>query len=96
MGCSFIWRFIIYFVGRCLFFWFVYEVCVCLVDWTMVLVVEFLVSVINDRVGSDWVICGLLGGVDLVVAVALVYWVIGFYLICVFVDIGLMWAGEVD
>ena len=48
------------------------------------------------QVGSDRVLCALSGGVDSAVAAALVHKAIGDQLTCVFVDTGLMRAGEAD
>ena len=62
----------------------------------MTSVVESSVNAIRDRVGSDRAICGLSGGVDSAVAAALVHRAIGPQLTCVFVDTGLMRAGEAD
>ena len=62
----------------------------------MASVVESSVNAIRDRVGSDRAICGLSGGVDSAVAAALVHRAIGPQLTCVFVDTGLMRAGEAD
>ena len=58
--------------------------------------VESSVNAIRDRVGSNRAICGLSGGVDSAVAAALVHRAIGPQLTCVFVDTGLMRAGEAD
>ena len=62
----------------------------------MTSVVESSVNAIRDRVGSNRAICGLSGGVDSAVAAALVHRAIGPQLTCVFVDTGLMRAGEAD
>ena len=48
------------------------------------------------QVGADRVLCALSGGVDSAVAAALVHKAIGDQLTCVFVDTGLMRAGEAD
>ena len=82
--------------GQALISRFVHEVCACPGDWTMASVVESSVNAIRDRVGSDRAICGLSGGVDSAVAAALVHRAIGPQLTCVFVDTGLMRAGEAD
>ena len=48
------------------------------------------------RSGDEQVICGLSGGVDSAVAAALVHKAVGDQLTCVFVDTGMMRAGEAD
>ena len=80
--------------GQALISRFLYDVCGCSAKWTANSVIESSVSAIRDQVGSDRVICGLSGGVDSAVAAALVYRAIGSQLMCVFVDTGLMRAGE--
>ena len=75
---------------------FLYEVCGCLPSWTMTSVIEASVEAIRAQVGSERVICGLSGGVDSAVAAALVHKAIGDQLTCVFVDTGLLRAGEAD
>lgn len=73
---------------------------VCMVgfigDWIMVSYCDEVVCKICEQVGDCKVICGLLGGVDSLVVVVLIYEVIGDQLICVFVDYGLLWLNEVD
>jgi GMP synthase (glutamine-hydrolysing) len=73
---------------------FLYDVCGCLPRWTMTSIVEQAVETIRAQVGSEKVICGLSGGVDSAVAAALVHKAVGDQLTCVFVDTGLMRAGE--
>ena len=51
---------------------------------------------IKERVGKDTVICGLSGGVDSSVTVALLHRAIGEQLVCIFVDNGLLRKGERD
>jgi GMP synthase (glutamine-hydrolysing) len=64
-------------------------------DWTMAGFVETKVKEIRERVGGhERVVMGLSGGVDSSVAAALIYRAIGERLICVFVDTGLLRAGE--
>ncbi len=75
---------------------FLYDVCGCLPRWTMTSIVETAVEAIRAQVGSEKVICGLSGGVDSAVAAALVHKAVGDQLTCVFVDTGLMRAGEAD
>ena len=73
---------------------FLYDVCGCLPRWTMTSIVEQAVELIRSQVGDEKVICGLSGGVDSAVAAALVHKAVGDQLTCVFVDTGLMRAGE--
>ncbi len=51
---------------------------------------------IRRQVGKGRVICGLSGGVDSSVAAVLIHEAIGDQLTCIFVDTGLMRAGEAD
>jgi GMP synthase (glutamine-hydrolysing) len=65
-------------------------------DWTTGNVIEEQVARIRRQVGSAKVICGLSGGVDSAVAAALVQKAVGDQLTCVFVDHGLLRAGEAE
>ena len=73
---------------------FLYEACGCRPTWTMSSIIETQVEAIRAQVGTGRAICGLSGGVDSAVAAALVHKAIGPQLTCVFVDTGLMRAGE--
>jgi GMP synthase (glutamine-hydrolysing) len=68
----------------------------CRPTWTMVNIVDESVEAIRARVGGKRAICGLSGGVDSAVAAALVQRAIGDQLTCVFVDHGLLRAGEAE
>jgi len=59
-------------------------------------VVDDLVASVRAQVGEARVICGLSGGVDSSVAAALVQKAVGDQLTCVFVDHGLLRAGEAE
>ena len=59
-------------------------------------IIEEQVAAIRARVGDKQVICGLSGGVDSAVAAALVHKAVGDQLTCVFVDHGLLRAGEAE
>jgi len=73
---------------------FLFDVCGCAPTWTMTSVIEASIEAIRAQVGSGRALCGLSGGVDSAVAAALVHKAIGPQLTCVFVDTGLMRAGE--
>ena len=75
---------------------FLYEIAGCRPTWTMANVIEEQVAAIRDQIGGDRAICGLSGGVDSAVAAALVQRAIGEQLTCVFVDHGLLRAGEAE
>ncbi len=63
-------------------------------DWTPANIAETLIERIREQIGDGNAICGLSGGVDSAVAAALVQRAIGDRLTCVFVDHGLLRAGE--
>ena len=73
---------------------FLFEVAGCGGEWTSANFIEESVRNIRERVGDGQVICALSGGVDSAVAAALVHRAIGDQLTCIFVDNGLMRAGE--
>ncbi len=65
-------------------------------DWTMAAFKDQAIARIREQVGSGRVICGLSGGVDSSVAAVLIHEAIGDQLTCVFVDHGLLRAGEAE
>jgi GMP synthase (glutamine-hydrolysing) len=73
---------------------FLYDVAGAPPTWTAAAVIEEQVERIRAQVGPERVICGLSGGVDSAVAALLVHKAIGERLTCVFVDHGLLRAGE--
>jgi len=73
---------------------FLFRVCGCTPNWTPGAFIEEAVGRIRARVGEGRVICGLSGGVDSAVAALLVHRAIGDRLTCIFVDTGLLRAGE--
>src|ERR1700694_5582578 len=62
--------------------------------WTAANIADALVEQVRAQIGDGHAICGLSGGVDSAVAAALVQRAIGDRLTCVFVDHGLLRAGE--
>ncbi|MCJ7652452.1 MAG: glutamine-hydrolyzing GMP synthase, partial [Actinobacteria bacterium] len=73
---------------------FLYRACDILPTWTMSSIIEEAVTEIRERVGREKIICGLSGGVDSSTAAVLVHKAVGDRLTCVFVDTGLLRAGE--
>jgi GMP synthase (glutamine-hydrolysing) len=65
-------------------------------DWTTGNVIDDQVARIRAQIGTGRVICGLSGGVDSAVAAAVVQRAVGDQLTCVFVDHGLLRAGEAE
>lgn len=63
-------------------------------DWTMAAFKDEAIAAIREQVGDAKVICGLSGGVDSSVAAVLIHEAIGDQLTCVYVDTGMMRAGE--
>jgi GMP synthase (glutamine-hydrolysing) len=75
---------------------FTHRIAGCSGDWTMASYRAEAIAKIRAQVGSGRVICGLSGGVDSAVAAVLIHEAIGDQLTCVFVDHGLMRAGEAE
>jgi GMP synthase (glutamine-hydrolysing) len=73
---------------------FLFRICGCEPTWTMANFVDEAVAGVSAQVGQGRVICGLSGGVDSSVAAALVHRAVGDRLTCIFVDNGLLRAGE--
>ncbi|MEU0495462.1 glutamine-hydrolyzing GMP synthase [Mycobacterium sp. NPDC006124] len=62
--------------------------------WTAANIADALVEQVREQIGDGRALCGLSGGVDSAVAAALVQRAVGDRLTCVFVDHGLLRAGE--
>ncbi len=75
---------------------FLFAVCRCKKSWTMKSFINHAVEEIRQQVGQDRVILGLSGGVDSSVAAVLLHKAIGKQLTCVFVDNGVLRAGEAE
>ncbi|MDR1998767.1 MAG: glutamine-hydrolyzing GMP synthase [Frankiaceae bacterium] len=75
---------------------FLYDIAGIAPNWTEAGIIDEQVEAIRARVGGKRVICGLSGGVDSAVAAAIVQRAVGDQLTCVFVDHGLLRAGEAE
>ena len=75
---------------------FAAHVCGLAGDWSMAEFRETKIADLRRQIGSGKVICGLSGGVDSAVAAVLIHEAVGDQLTCVFVDHGLMRAGEAN
>ena len=75
---------------------FVHRVAGCAGDWTMAAFRSQAVDRIRTQVGEGRVVCGLSGGVDSSVTAVLVHEAVGERLTCIFVDHGLLRAGEAE
>ncbi|MBV9581216.1 MAG: glutamine-hydrolyzing GMP synthase [Chloroflexi bacterium] len=73
---------------------FLKDVCGCTGNWTTASFVDDSIQAIRKQVGSGRVICALSGGVDSAVVAVLVHRALGEQLTCIFVDNGLLRAGE--
>src|SRR5271154_7158849 len=75
---------------------FTHNVAGCRGDWTMSLFHAQVLDRIRHQVGHGNIVCGLSGGVDSAVAAALLHEAVGDQLTCIFVDTGLLRAGEAE
>jgi GMP synthase (glutamine-hydrolysing) len=75
---------------------FVVDICGCATLWTPARIIDDAIAQVRGTVGDDRVLLGLSGGVDSSVVAALLEKAIGDQLTCVFVDTGLLRAGEGD
>ncbi|MGB3811540.1 MAG: glutamine-hydrolyzing GMP synthase [Parvibaculum sp.] len=82
--------------GRDLLRNFTHKIAGCKGDWTMAAFRDTEIARIREQVGKERVICGLSGGVDSSVVAVLLHEAIGDQLQCVFVDTGMMRAGEAE
>jgi GMP synthase (glutamine-hydrolysing) len=75
---------------------FVHGICGCGKEWTMRRFIDQAVEEIQAQIGGERVILGLSGGVDSSVAAALLHKAVGKQLTCIFVNNGLLRAGEAE
>ena len=82
--------------GRQILRAFLYQVCAAAPDWTPESIIETQVEAIRRQVGAGRALAAVSGGVDSAVAAALVQRAIGDQLTCLFVNNGLLRAGEAE
>ena len=82
--------------GQAILTRFLYEIAGIEPTWTMGNIIDEQVAAVRAQVGEAQVLCALSGGVDSAVAAALVHRAVGDQLTCVFVDHGLLRAGEAE
>lgn len=73
---------------------FAIDICGAKPTWTPPSIIEDSIQKIRAQVKDQYVIAGVSGGVDSTVAAALVHRAIGDQLTCIFVDTGMLRAGE--
>ncbi|MBI4445229.1 MAG: glutamine-hydrolyzing GMP synthase [Acidobacteria bacterium] len=75
---------------------FLFRICGCRGEWTVSSFIREAENKIHAQVGESHAVCALSGGVDSTVAALLVHRVLGDRLTCIFVDNGLLRAGEFE
>ncbi len=73
---------------------FIFKICDCKPSWNMHSFIKTAIEDLREKVGKHKVVCALSGGVDSTVTAVLVHKAIGDALTCIFVDNGLLRAGE--
>jgi GMP synthase (glutamine-hydrolysing) len=75
---------------------YLFKICGCKPVWTMESFIDTAVADTRERVGESGIVCGISGGVDSAVAAVLLHRAVDRQLACIFVDNGLLRAGEAE
>ncbi|HZR83224.1 MAG TPA: glutamine-hydrolyzing GMP synthase [Candidatus Binatia bacterium] len=80
--------------GREIYANFLFEICRVKPDWTPASFVDQTIARLREQAREGRVLCALSGGVDSTVAAALLHRALGDRVTCIFVDTGLLRAGD--
>ncbi len=75
---------------------FLFRICRCKPAWTMRSFIDTATEEICEKIGENKVLCGISGGVDSSVTAILVHRAVRDQLTCIFVDNGVLRAGEAE
>jgi GMP synthase (glutamine-hydrolysing) len=75
---------------------FLFRICRCKPAWTMRSFIDTAIEEIREKIGENKVVCGISGGVDSSITAILVHRAVKDHLTCIFVDNGVLRAGEAE
>ena len=75
---------------------FLFRICRCKPAWTMRSFIDTAIEEIREKIGENKVVCGISGGVDSSITAILVHRAVRDQLTCIFVDNGVLRAGEAE
>jgi len=75
---------------------FLFRICRCKPAWTMRSFIDTAIEEIREKIGENKVVCGISGGVDSSITAVLVHKAVKDHLTCIFVDNGVLRAGEAE
>lgn len=75
---------------------FLFKICRCRPTWTMKSFIDTVTEEIREKIGENKVVCGISGGVDSSITAVLVHRAVRDQLTCIFVDNGVLRAGEAE
>jgi GMP synthase (glutamine-hydrolysing) len=75
---------------------FLFRICRCKPAWTIRSFIDTATEEICEKIGENKVVCGISGGVDSSITAILVHRAVKDHLTCIFVDNGVLRAGEAE